>query len=228
MFFSTCCLQLNCKHGRLCVHVLLGCFAERDTVGRSYLKGCSPFLVSHPLPRAFTVTGTAEAAGGMIPVCSVEVWHLSEGPYEEFFSGDRPAPYTSSVTTGSFFPVLVKRPRIDKITGKNVSMCVCKNFVHLLVLEIVSYWEMKKRCECEAPAMKNYGKIIQWSRLEEQTGELEPIPTRETPNAGFSSDTTGSVRVSVWAPPCSPPLPGFALLCAGRGMGARVRVGGAA
>lgn len=33
----------------------------------------------------------------------------------------------------------MKRPRIDKITGKNAYVCVCKDFVHLLMLEIVSY-----------------------------------------------------------------------------------------
>lgn len=60
------------------MHVLLGCFAEGNTVEQSYFKGCS-LLVSHMSPCPFTVTETAEATAEIISVCSVETGRLSEG-----------------------------------------------------------------------------------------------------------------------------------------------------
>lgn len=134
--FSTCCLQLNCKHGRLCVHVLLGCCAEWNTVEQSYFKGCSLFRVSHPSPYTLMVTGTAEATGEISSVCSVEIWHLSEGCYKEFWVQLLTRVVLQLVV---YSWVLVRRQKIDKITGKDVYVCVCKNFVHLLMVEIVSY-----------------------------------------------------------------------------------------
>ena len=85
------------------MHVLFGCFAEGNAVEQSHFKGRSLFLVPHLSPCAGAVAGAAEATGEVIAVCSAEVGHLSEGRYEDFGLGDSPAPYTSSVTTGSFF-----------------------------------------------------------------------------------------------------------------------------
>lgn len=56
---------------------------------------------------------------------------------------------------------------------------------------------MRKRCECETPAMKKLQrKKIHQSRWEEQTGEFEAVQPVRLGDAGCSCDTGRNIGVS--------------------------------
>lgn len=68
---------------------------------------------------------------------------LSEGP-SEFCLGDSPAPYTRSVTTGG--SLLSSSEKAKNRQKSHVRKCMClfvRTFVHLLMLENISYWKTK-------------------------------------------------------------------------------------
>lgn len=85
-----------------------------------------------------SLTAAAGPAGEGVSVRSAEIWRCRRVLLSFVWETVQLLPRGAWPLLGLCW-VPVKGPRIDKITRKKAYVFVCKNFVHLLMLEVISY-----------------------------------------------------------------------------------------